>query len=80
MSTLKDNFHYYLDHQDEFVPMYNGRVLVIHDSEVVGDFENNGQAYAFGMTTCGEGNFLIQRCSPGKKDYTLTLGSQAAFF
>ena len=58
---------------------FDGRVLVIHNLEVTGDFDSNGEAYVFGVKTYGEGNFLIQRCSPGKKDYTAIYSSQAIF-
>ena len=79
MSALQENFQFYLDNQEELVKRFGGRVLVIHNLEVTGDFGSNGEAYVFGVKTYGEGNFLIQRCSPGKKDYTAIYSSQAIF-
>ena len=73
MINMKENFHYYLDHQEELVQQYDGRVLVIRDKKVVGDFKDNDEAYTFGMINYGGGNFLMQRCSPGKRDYTISI-------
>ena len=64
MINMKENFHYYLDHQEELVQQYDGRVLVIRDKD---------EAYTFGMINYGGGNFLMQRCSPGKRDYTIAI-------
>ncbi len=76
MSTLEENFKYYLDNQEELVKSYNGSVIVIHDLNVAGAFDTNGEAYRFGVKTFGEGNFLMQRCSPGDKDHKVTYNSQ----
>lgn len=79
MIDLDKAFYYYLEHQEDLVKQYNGRVLVIRDNEVVGDFKDNADAYTFGMETYGGGNFLIQRWSPGDEDYTISIGSRAIF-
>ena len=76
MSTLEENFQFYLDNQAELVKLYSGRVIVVNDKQVVGDFDGNSEAYEFGVAEYGEGNFLMQLCTPGENDYTLTYTSQ----
>ena len=79
MRSIKENFQFYLDNQEDLVKRFDGRVLVIHNLEVAGDFDSTGEAYVFGVKNYGEGSFLIQRCSPGEKDYTAVYNSQAVF-
>lgn len=45
MSTFKENFDYYLSHQSELLKRYAGRYLVLKDCEVVGDYDDEREAY-----------------------------------
>jgi hypothetical protein len=76
---LEKEFKYYLDHQDELVKKYNGRVLVIIGNEVVSDYATTEEAYFKSQEQYELGTFLIQKCSPGDKDYTLTFHSRVTF-
>jgi hypothetical protein len=76
---LEKEFKYYLDHQDELVKKYNGRILVIRGNEVVGDYATTEEAYFKSQEQYELGTFLIQKCSPGDKDYTLTFHSRVTF-
>jgi hypothetical protein len=70
MKELEKEFKYYLDNQDEIVDKFNGKVLVIKDNKVEYDAENLYEAYKWGIDRYKLGTFLIQKCSPGNKDYT----------
>ena len=41
---LKEEFEYYLEHQDELLQKYNNRYIVIVGSKVVGDYASNEEA------------------------------------
>ena len=64
-------FNFYIANQENLVPQYNGRTLLIHDECVVGNFDNKSDAYEFGMERFEPGSFLIINCSPGDKDYSV---------
>ena len=69
-AVLNKEFRYYLDNQDEFVKMYNGKYLVIKDDAVVETFDTEDDAYFASIKKYEPGTFMIQKCSPGDKDYT----------
>lgn len=73
---LEKEFQYYLDHQDEFVGKYLGKVLVIKNQEVVGIYESKQEAYNDATTKYELGTFLIQNCLPGALSHTQTFHSQ----
>jgi len=67
---LEKEFKYYLDHQDELVQKYNGRVIVIAGESVVGDYKDDEDAYFDSKEKYELGTFLIQKCTPGDEAYT----------
>jgi hypothetical protein len=70
-SDLKAEWDYYRAHQDEMVALYNGKYIVMLGNQVRGAFETSGEAYQFGVAHFEPGKFLLQKCSPGTKDYTV---------
>lgn len=46
---LDKEFKYYLDHQEELLPLYNGKYIVIIDEHVVGSYDNREDAYYSSM-------------------------------
>ena len=76
---LDKEFQYYLDNQRDLVKKYNGRYLVIVGEEVVGDYYDYSQALSRSLEKYEMGTFLVQKCSPGDKDYTFTFHSRVAF-
>lgn len=76
MATLKEMFQFYLDNQEELVKKYNGKTLVIKDNAVVGSYDSEEEAYFDAEQKYGLGNFLLQKCSEGDKDYTATFHSR----
>lgn len=55
---IEDLFKYYLEHQDELV------------SRVVGAYDSLTEGYEVALKTYGKGNFMLQLCSEGEKDYS----------
>lgn len=78
-TMLEKDFKYYLDNQAEFVKNHNGKILVISNQKLCGAFDSMKQAYDFGVEKCGIGSFIVQRCSPGKTDYTQSFYSRVHF-
>ena len=76
---LIDAFEYYLAHQDEIVEKYDGRVVAIKDGRVLGDYIDQITAIQETAKTQELGTFIVQRVSPGEKDYTITAHSQVVF-
>lgn len=71
MPDLEANFHWYLENQDEIVKMYNGKVIAIKDKKIIGAFKTKEEGYWKIQENHKLGTFILQKCSPGEKDYTL---------
>ena len=69
---LDKEFRYYLDNQSRLVHKYNGRYIVIVGETVVGDYDDYAQALSNTLPKYEKGTFLVQKCSPGDKDYTFS--------
>nr|WP_214692588.1 hypothetical protein [Variovorax paradoxus] len=79
-ASLQENFQYYLDHQKELVEKYNGRVVVIMDLQVIGDYADQISAVeASEARGLERGTFLVQKVEPGTAAYTQTFHSRVAF-
>ncbi len=77
--ALKNEFEYYLKNQDELVKKYNGRFIVIKDSEVIGDYDNELEAINTTMKNHELGTFLVQKCEPGSESYSQNFHSRVLF-
>lgn len=73
---LDKEFQWYRAHQEKLVKQYNGKILLIHNCQVEGAFSDNYSAYVAGVEKYGEGNFLMQKCTPGPEAYTFTYHSR----
>jgi len=67
---LKKEFQYYLDHQEELVEQYNGKIIVIIEKSIVGVYKDKIHAYLDTIKKHKPGTFLIIECSPGTDSYT----------
>ncbi|GHT02311.1 hypothetical protein FACS189423_00770 [Bacteroidia bacterium] len=76
---LDKEFKYYLDNQGELLQKYNNRFIVIIGHDIVGDYDSMENAYFESGKKFSLGTFLIQKCSPGDKDYTVTYHSRVSF-
>lgn len=64
-------FNYYLEHQEGLVKEYDGKYLIItNDEGVVGAYDSLNEGYEVALKTYGKGNFMLQLCSEGEKDYS----------
>ena len=78
IGSLKKEFNYYLEHQDEFVKEYNGKFIVIKDCEVIGAFDSELEAINKTSEKYELGTFLVQKCEPGRESYSQTYHSRVA--
>ncbi|MCY4624338.1 MAG: hypothetical protein OXC99_04960 [Chloroflexi bacterium] len=72
-TALKKELEFYLAHQSEMVQKYNGRVIVIKDCAVLGEYDSYLTADLETQKYHQEGTYLLQRVSEGEKDYTTVL-------
>lgn len=79
MADLQREFQWYLDHQEELVKLYNGKVVVIKDCEVIGAYDSDYEAISETAKSHELGTFLTQLCTPGDEAYTATFQSRVAF-
>ena len=78
-AAIRDEFEFYLAHQDELVVEYNGKVIVLKNHEVIGAYDSPGEAYIETKKVHDPGTFLIQRVSPGAEAYTSSYNSRVVF-
>jgi hypothetical protein len=70
---LDKEFDWYLNHQNELLKKYNGRVLVIKDENVVDDYSNYDDAYFGAVKKYELGKFLLMECTQGDEAYSQTI-------
>jgi hypothetical protein len=78
-TPLKAEFDYYVAHQDELVAKYHGLFVVIRGNEVLGAFKSELEAVREVSKKYPAGTFLVQKCEPGKENYTQSFHSQVTF-
>ena len=78
-SPLQKEFDFYLAHQTEMVEKYDGKYIVIKNSEVLGAFDDELTAVTETQKSHELGTFLVQRVSQGDAEYSQTFHSRAVF-
>ena len=78
-STLKEEFQFYLDHQDEMVEKYDGKHVVIKNGQVLGAYDDELVAITETEKSEKIGTFLVQKVSKGGSAYTQTFHSRVVF-
>ncbi len=73
---LEKEFQYFVDHRNELLKKYRGRVLVIVDESVVGDYDTVHDAWNGAVEKYEEGTFLIQRCMDDEDSFHQTFHSR----
>ncbi len=76
MSNLEEDFNYYLEHREELLDKYYGRYIVIKNSQVIGDFDSEQEAFETASNNHEVGTFLIQHCVPGEASTNATFYSR----
>ncbi len=79
MTQLEKEFNYYLQNQEEFVKLYNGKYIVIKDNELRGVYDTELEAIRETSKKYEFGTFLVQKCEPGNISYTQSYHSRVAF-
>lgn len=77
-TELEKEFNYYLKNQDELVKRYNGKFIVIKNSQVIGAYDSELEAVEKTAEKYELGTFLVQKCEPGSESYTQTYHSRVA--
>ncbi len=76
---LDKEFQYFIDHQEELVAKYEGKILVIKNEEVIGTYDSKEEAYFKSLENQEEGTFLIQECAAGEEVYTVSFYPKVRF-
>ena len=78
MADLRKEFEFYLAHRADLLAKYIGRVIVVVDERVIGDYPTEAEAVKAAVAAGNAlGSFLVQRCEPGAE--TQTFHSRVAF-
>lgn len=77
--SLENEFKYYLEHQDELVVKYSGKIIAIKGGEVLGAYDSEPEAIKALSKSHELGTYLLQRCLPGKDSYTRTFHSRVVY-
>lgn len=80
--TLNRGFQYYLDHQDELVEKYNGKVLAIRGEEIVEVFDCDRFDAVIKLDEMGyePGTICVRKVSPGPEGHTATVLNPGVYF
>ena len=74
--TLEKEFRFYIDHQEEILEKYDGKIIVIKDGIVLGAYDDELVAVNETKKSHALGTILVQRVSPGDSAYTQTFHSR----
>lgn len=72
---LRKNLDWYIEHQGDLSKQHNGKVLLIVDQQLIGAFGSMAQAYDAATKKYQPGTFSLQKCSPDRESYSLTVFS-----
>jgi hypothetical protein len=74
-----EELKFFIQHQEELVQRYEGKVLALQNKEVVGVYDSPLEAYLEAQKTHSLGTFMIQPCEPGPSAYTVTINSLGSY-
>lgn len=77
---FEEELNFFIEHQEELVRQFRGKVLVLVGPKVVGVHDTTLDAYLEAQKEYKLGTFMIQPCEPGPDAYTVTITSQVATF
>ena len=70
-----EELNFFIEHQDDLVRQYRGKILVLKGHEVVGVYRDLPEAYFEAQREHELGTFMLQPCEPGPDAYTTTIVS-----
>lgn len=78
-SPLDYEFSYYLQNHKELAKQYEGRIIVLKNHKVIGDFDSKVEAVDEISKTHELGTFLVQYCSSDLKKHISYYRSRLIF-
>lgn len=76
---LKEQFDFYLKHQEEFVQKYNKKAIAIKDFQVIGVYDTEFEAVQKTSEKHEMGTFIVQYVSQGPGAYTVFISPSVVF-
>ena len=73
--ALRREFEFYRANQDDMVKRYDGKVIVLKNHEVLGEYDSHLDAFTKTVKDHERGTFMIQQVSEGSEAYTAILSS-----
>lgn len=68
---MPDQLEAYIEQQPTLLKAFNGKIIVMHDSQCQGGFDSYLDAVNFVRSHCyADGTYLIVPCTEGDGDYT----------
>ncbi|MBI2836678.1 MAG: hypothetical protein HYX75_00045 [Acidobacteria bacterium] len=80
LKSFDEELGFFIEHQEELVSQYRGKILVLVGPKVVGVHNTVLDAYLEAQKEYELGTFMIQPCEPGPDAYTVTITSHVATF
>jgi hypothetical protein len=82
METQKfsEELDFFIANQEDLVRNYQGKILVLKGSKVIGVYPDPLSAYIETQKEHPVGSFMIQPCIPGPEAYTVTITSTILTF
>ena len=74
-SVLKFEFDYYVEHQDAFVDLYDGKVIILFGDMVLAIFDTISEAYFYAQERDWLGKAMLHTVGPGVDNYTTYIWS-----
>ena len=78
-ANLRQQFEYYLSHQEELVRQFDGKYIVIKDGRVLGAYASEAEAIRETTRDHELGTFIVQKCEAGNEAHTQVFHSRVVF-
>jgi hypothetical protein len=75
MSNLVSEFNFYRANQDDMLAKYAGKVIVIKNREILGEYDTHLAAFSETIKHHERGTFIVQQVSEGNEAYIATFHS-----
>lgn len=76
---LEKEFNFYVNNQQSLVKKFRGKFIVLKGTKIIGKYSSEEEAYKSTIKEHDPGSFFIQKCMPGKENYSLSFISRAVF-
>lgn len=76
---LDEEYKYFEKNKEDLVKKHENKFIVIKQSQVIGTYDTEKEAYEDTVKNHKVGTFLIQQCVKNEKEITQTFHSRAVF-